>query len=53
MPSGLRAKVMILRERFQLSMLKALVGDLQMASAREDYQETSIMLHYNQRYAAM
>jgi hypothetical protein len=32
-------KVMILRGCFQLSMLKALMGDLQMASALEDHQE--------------
>jgi hypothetical protein len=30
------------------SMLKALIGDRQMASALEDYQQTSIMLHFNQ-----
>jgi hypothetical protein len=37
------------------SMLKALIGEQRMASALEDYQQTSIMLHYNQlqRYAAM
>ena len=37
------------------SMLKALIGDNQQASALEDYQQTSIMLHYNQlqRYKAM
>jgi hypothetical protein len=30
------------------SMLKSLIGDQQMALTLEDYQETSIMLHYNQ-----
>lgn len=30
------------------SMLKALMGDQQMNSALVDYQEASIMLHYNQ-----
>jgi len=37
------------------SMLKALIGDNQQANALEDYQQTSIMLHYNQlqRYKEM
>jgi hypothetical protein len=46
-------KVMILQpssaaaERV-FSMLKALIGELQMANTLTDYQQTSIMLHYNQ-----